>query len=81
MPIFVCEKCGAIENTALGHFWGKAHFRFKDANLNGKALCSRCVPIQFISGAKTGYNGEWHNKFPFEIYDPVKHKDWDIINK
>jgi len=22
MSLFICEKCGSIENTALGSFWG-----------------------------------------------------------
>lgn len=21
MPLFICEKCGTIENTAVGHYW------------------------------------------------------------
>lgn len=37
MPLFVCEKCGAIENTALGYYWS--------ARLqNMPRMCSECAP-------------------------------------
>jgi hypothetical protein len=32
MPLFKCDKCGAIENTALGDFWGAEEKR-----------CSECA--------------------------------------
>ena len=31
MPLYRCEKCGCIENTAMGFYWGKY-----------KKLCSKC---------------------------------------
>lgn len=31
MPLFRCDKCGVIENTALGKFWGEK-----------EKLCSQC---------------------------------------
>ena len=34
MPIFLCEECGCVENTACSHFWWK----------NEKKLCSECDP-------------------------------------
>ena len=38
MPLFVCEICGAIENTALGYYWS--------ARLQNKPrMCSECAPI------------------------------------
>lgn len=37
MPLFVCEICGAIENTALGYYWS--------ARLqNVPRMCSECAP-------------------------------------
>ncbi len=81
MPIFVCEKCGNIDNSATGYYWARGRFKFKDApDCDGKALCCECVPEFFDDGSKTGYNGKWHNKFPKEKYDPVKHKDWEFMN-
>ena len=32
MPLFVCENCKNIENTALSSYWYK----------RGKKLCSKC---------------------------------------
>lgn len=32
MPLFICENCNAIENTALGDYWSK-HIK----------LCSECA--------------------------------------
>ena len=31
MPLFVCQKCKCIENSALGSYWGQK-----------KKLCSEC---------------------------------------
>jgi hypothetical protein len=35
MSLFRCEKCGAVENTALCLFWMRG---------DGPALCSECDP-------------------------------------
>ncbi len=35
MPLFKCSKCGAMENTALGHFWMPHHH-------GEPVLCSEC---------------------------------------
>jgi len=72
MPLFICEKCGAIENTALGHYWCREYFKFKDASLNNKALCSECAPLEFDDGQKTGNNGKWHGRFKKEFFDKSK---------
>ena len=69
MPCFICAKCGCIENTALGHYWGRSRvFFIKDSlpeELIGKPLCSECVPLLYSDGSKAG-TGEWHNRFPKE---------------
>lgn len=50
MPLFKCEGCGCIENTALGHYWDAW---IGDGKLgNGKHLCSECG------------DGTWHGRFP-----------------
>jgi len=56
MPLFVCDKCKAIENTALGSYWYSKH-KGEDA------LCSECMPYRKI----TKEGGKWHNKFPKTI--------------
>lgn len=38
MPLFICDKCKTIENTALCRYWSR------DQDTKGKALCSECDP-------------------------------------
>lgn len=60
MPLFVCDECKAIENTALGQFWTRGRY-----GNSKEALCSECMPY-----VKIGHNrkvGEWHRKFPKQI--------------
>ncbi len=76
MPLFVCENCNCVENTALGFYWGRDD---KDltfgANhpLNGKALCSECVPLKFSDGSAAG-RGKWHGKFSKETLEEFRTK-------
>ena len=63
MGVFVCDKCNCVENSALGHYWGRKHSHFKDKSLVGKALCSECAPTEWKDGSKTSW-GKWHGKFP-----------------
>lgn len=37
-PLFVCEACGCIENTALATFWNRRYYT------DPRALCSECRP-------------------------------------
>jgi len=78
MSLFICENCGVIENTALGHFWAKDAVKFKDSNMNGKALCSECAPCEYEDGSKSKY-GKWHGKFPREKFNPEKHDKADFV--
>lgn len=36
MPLFICTKCNAIENTALGQYW-------PTVGKDSPALCSECL--------------------------------------
>ena len=56
MPLFVCDSCHAIENTALGHYWSRGH-DFGNGPTDSRALCSECMPKTTFKG------GQWHNKF------------------
>jgi hypothetical protein len=38
MPLFVCEECGVVENTALSNYWTR-----KTADQS--RLCSQCDPL------------------------------------
>lgn len=70
MPDFICDECDAIENTALGFYWGRnrkadeQNSLWKDSSLNGKALCSECTPSEYRDGSKKTNGGIWHGKFP-----------------
>ena len=62
MPLFVCELCGAIDNTACGGtFWrskssvGKKTYETDTELFCKEALCCLCA------------TGEWHHEFPYEI--------------
>jgi hypothetical protein len=53
MPLFICDCCGALDNTACG---GKYHTRHSYANAEQLPdLCCKCN------------RGDWHNKFPYEL--------------
>lgn len=74
MPLFVCEKCQTIENTALSNFWtrhliGGGEFIFgEESDLSARtlALCSACDPKI----------GEWHGRFPRTTYDRTQRVQW-----
>ncbi len=51
MPIFKCDKCGCVENTACCYYW---HREYKNGEFVGPALCSECDPRI----------NRWHNRFP-----------------
>lgn len=72
MPLFVCDRCDTIENTALGFYWGKWNYGWKDETLNGKALCSGCSPTQLADGTRNKRGGGWHGQFPREIATEAK---------
>jgi hypothetical protein len=64
MSLFVCDKCGCIDNTATGYYWTKNRTdMFSDKSLIGKGFCSECAPTHYSDGSKTEY-GKWHNRFP-----------------
>lgn len=62
MPLFICEKCGCIENTALGRYWSRNMNIWADDN-RGKALCSECAPTHFKGGEVNERGGKWHGRF------------------
>lgn len=71
MPLFRCEKCGCVENTATGWWWSR--------NMKGtpekwnRALCDEHGP-KFVNGEfSEEENGVWHNKF-----DKQSATDWYV---
>lgn len=63
MPLFMCEQCGCVENTATGRYWTKDESEFWRPEDTGKALCSECAPRAFVDGTPTEF-GKWHGMFP-----------------
>jgi hypothetical protein len=58
MPLFKCEQCGCVENTALSNYWTR-NLVFTDNHVTATpptnpALCSACDPKI----------GAWHGEFP-----------------
>lgn len=55
MPLFKCEQCGTVENTACSNYWVRS-YGLKEGTPTPPALCSACDPeIQ-----------EWHGMFDQE---------------
>jgi len=61
MSLYQCEKCGCIENTALGFYWVRGWSSWPE-EFKDKALCSECGPTTFSDGGKTKW-GKWHGEF------------------
>lgn len=90
MPLFVCEKCGVIENTALSTYWSRNLLKPEkwDEEIrpyHGKALCSECVRYEPIgNGNLRAVPGEWHGQFPKQYPDEKElrrmRKNKEIVN-
>lgn len=61
MPLFICDNCDTIENTACCWYWSRND---KSLGHDGRALCSVCEPTI----------GKWHGRFPrqFATEETVK---------
>lgn len=55
MPVFRCEQCGVMENTASSNYWSRRHRTADDGSSlpSLPALCSKCDPEI----------GGWHGMF------------------
>ncbi|TWA89591.1 hypothetical protein [Bradyrhizobium stylosanthis] len=70
MPLYMCSKCGSVENTACGGYWRQQ----RDANYaeDFKPLCSACYPEI----------GKWHGDFPQRLAEGfVQSKDGFIYRQ
>lgn len=88
MPVFICEKCGVIENTACCDYWSLTSSRISDflwhkdlINYKGKALCSECAKIGVFNAPDGNTKlcvvpGKWHNEFSKEY--PSKEKIYQM---
>lgn len=64
MSLYQCEKCGCIENTALGWYHcRKMGIAIQPKEEQGLALCSACGPTNYTDGKTIEKTGKWHGKF------------------
>lgn len=66
MSLYQCEKCGVIENTAVGFYHCRDLFDWSE-EFKGKKLCSECGPPRFPGGEETGW-GKWHGMWEKKFY-------------
>lgn len=73
MSLFVCSKCGCIDNTATSCYWALVRpckNRVYDESLKGyegKPLCSECAAIEYSKGDElVVVPGTWHGNFKKE---------------
>lgn len=62
MPLFMCGKCGCVDNTATSGYWTQqmAHYEANNESIAGfKPLCSLHNPEI----------GKWHDLFPRKLAD------------
>lgn len=69
MSIFICSKCGCIDNTATSDYWALMRspneYKWSEelAQYKGKPLCSECGHIKKEGRDDIVVPGKWHNKF------------------
>ena len=85
MPIFICDKCGVIENTACCSYWTLAMEQLEWSeelkDYKGKKhLCSECADIEYYrDGRSVVVPGKWHGTFPKEY--PSKEQIYQMRKK
>lgn len=80
MPLFVCDKCKVVENTACGHYWTRGQDFYKDKKLDKMALCSQCMPTEFNDGSRMKSPAKWHGRFERRIATKELIKEWGEDN-
>lgn len=79
MSLFICDKCGVLENTACCDYWSLSMDYHSDKKKlqwseelkpfeGHKFLCSECAKIKYDENGcnPVVVKGEWHNKFDKE---------------
>ena len=61
MPMFICDRCSTIENTACGDHGANM------LNRNKPKLCSACM--KSVPPYRKG--GEWHGRFERRVATPA----------
>lgn len=81
MPLFVCDECGCVDNTATGFYWTYLcdKHAFKDESKNGKALCCECAPQEYSDGSICERHGKWHGYFPKQTWEKAGYPE--VMNR
>lgn len=75
MSLFVCAKCGCVDNTATSSYWmltneymvDKFDYAKELQPYKGMGLCSECGRLTTApDGRDVVVPGKWHGKFPKE---------------
>ena len=73
MSLFVCAKCGCVDNTATSNYWmltneyivDKFDYAKELQPYKGMGLCSECGRLTTSpDGRDVVVSGKWHGKFP-----------------
>lgn len=73
MSLFVCAKCGCVDNTATSSYWmltneymvDKFEYAKELQPYKGMGLCSECGRLTTSQdGRDVVVPGKWHGKFP-----------------
>lgn len=82
MPLFVCDRCGNVDNTTYGRYWTKDHKGMWSEDNVGKALCSECAPLKYRNGDPcTSFTGKWHGLFLKEKPSQEEIRRGEFINR
>lgn len=88
MSLFVCSKCGCIDNTATSYYWAlirPCKNRIYDKSLKGyegKPLCSECAAIEYDKDDKlVVVPGTWHGRFKKAFERARRGKDINSFEK
>ena len=80
MPVFICDNCDALDNTACGGTYWVRDVNYYGEEYLGKALCAECAPTKFKSGKPAPTGGKWHGEFEKEIMTEEKIKKYGVDN-
>jgi hypothetical protein len=70
MSVYICEKCGAIDNTAIGGYW-------KNKRNNQPAMCSECNTGKWHNVFEKKY---WKDYGKEKLLEIESYNDGSMIN-
>ena len=91
MSLFVCAKCGCVDNTATSSYWmltneymvDKFDYAKELQPYKGMGLCSECGRLATSPGGRdVVVPGKWHGKFPKEkaTEEQLKHVGYNLAS-